>query len=253
MCCCGGEAKWKREVINDHKFDFVDVDEFYENNFITKFKYCFIFVFTIKSILIYVLDLYTAVTLIFFNDWSTGVDEFQRLVQKLVYVRWIFVGSIFVSYILLFLEARKARAVILSRDISFTFTSIIANRYYTLRSYAHYCFFNQIHNQKRFKDEMAFFVFFALKGWKRLFFAEAARRCVNGYVLYLIFKDDPSWKKLEDFKLDKKISLVTMGVPCILFIVSALKTILAAILYIPLVCEIRGNLKEYCCHKIDKR
>ncbi|ORX98150.1 hypothetical protein K493DRAFT_214713 [Basidiobolus meristosporus CBS 931.73] len=252
MCCCGGEAKWKREVINDHKFDFVDVDEFYEDHFATKFKYCFIFLFTIKSILIYVLDIYTAVMLIFFNSWTSDIN---KDLEKLSYIRWIFVGSIAASYVLLFLEISKARAVILSGDISFTFTSIIANRYYTLRSYAHYCFFNQIHNQKRFKDELAFFVFFALKGWKRMFFAEAARRFVNGYTLFFSIKGNVSHLNTWylDLPIDKKISLVTMGVPCLLFIVSAIKTIFAAILYIPLVCEIRGNLKEYCCHKIDKR
>ncbi|KAK9762112.1 Potassium transporter [Basidiobolus ranarum] len=252
MCCGGGDAKWKREVINDHKFDFVDVDEFYENRFLTKFKYCFVFLFTIKSILIYVLDIYTAVMLIFFNSWTSGID--QNL-AKLDYIRWIFVGSILASYVLLFFEAKKARAVILSGDISFTFTSIIANRYYTLRSYAHYCLFNQIHKQKRFKDELAFFVFFALKGWKRLFFAEAPRRFVNGYTLFFSIKHEIN--QLGDWYLgltiDKKISLITMAIPCILFIISAIRTIFAAILYIPLVCEIRGNLKEYCCHKIDKR
>lgn len=34
---------------------------------------------------------------------------------------------------------------------------------------------------------------------------------------------------------------------------SLLLLIVAAICYIPLLLHIRGNLKEYCCHKVDKR
>ncbi len=29
--------------------------------------------------------------------------------------------------------------------------------------------------------------------------------------------------------------------------------IIASVAYIPLLCYIKGNLKEYCCHKVDKR
>ncbi|KAK9701307.1 Potassium transporter [Basidiobolus ranarum] len=273
MPCCGGDAKWKREFINDHKFDYVDVDEFIDGGFMTKLKYCFVFLFSLKSILIYVLDIYTAVMLVVFKTWTNSLSTDSTEVNKRPFIRWIFVASIGVSYILLFLEMRKTRAIILSRDISYTFTSIMANRYYTLRSYAHYCFFKQIHNQKRFKDELAFFVFFSLKGWKRLFFAEAPRQVVNGYILVHAILDGVnmflkyeqhhhlSWtSKIEaiiDYTLDddlnRKLTFVTMGIPCLLFIISAIRTLFAAFLYLFLVCEIRGNLKEYCCHKIDKR
>ncbi|KAK9719339.1 Potassium transporter [Basidiobolus ranarum] len=250
-CCCGGDAKWKREVINDHKFDYVDVDEFRDESFFSKFKYMFVFIFTIKSVLIYVLDIYTAVMLIAFNSWTSSVHS--QISFK--YTRWIFTASILASYVLVFFEFKKARAIIRSRDISFAFTSIIANRYYTLRSYPHYCFFNQIHSQKRFKDDVAFYVFFALKGWKRFLFAEAPRQVVNGYTLVRLFM-----KGFYDFhnlyipeNMLANISLITMGVPFVLFVISAILTFIAGLLYIPLVCQIRGNLKEYCCHKIDKR
>jgi hypothetical protein len=49
--------------------------------------------------------------------------------------------------------------------------------------------------------------------------------------------------------LEFVIKLFTLG----LFITTAIKLLIAAIAYIPLVCRIRGNLKEYCAHKIDKR
>lgn len=88
---------------------------------------------------------------------------------------------------LLFLwEARKSRAIIRSRDISYAFTNVsgylcepavasahlwllasgqpcllvlpacrqvMAQNYYSLKSYDHFCFFSQIDNSKKKKDE----------------------------------------------------------------------------------------------------
>jgi len=48
------------------------------------------------------------------------------------------------------------------------------------------------------------------------------------------------------------ILLVTIIFTVTVFIGSLLLLIIAAILYIPLLCYIQGNLKEYCCHKVDK-
>jgi hypothetical protein len=43
-------------------------------------------------------------------------------------------------------------------------SNIMANDYYSLRSYEHFCFFCQINNSKKKKDEFAFFIFFTFKG-----------------------------------------------------------------------------------------
>ena len=72
--------------------------------------------------------------------------------------------SIFVSFVLLIFEWRKARKVIRSRDISYAFTSTIAYRYYAIRSFPHFCFFNQIQNSRKTVDVLAFYVFFVFKG-----------------------------------------------------------------------------------------
>jgi len=38
-----------------------------------------------------------------------------------------------------------------------------------------------------------------------------------------------------------------------IFIISAVQLLVAAAIYPALLCYIQGNLKEYCCHKVDKR
>lgn len=51
----------------------------------------------------------------------------------------------------------------------------------------------------------------------------------------------------------ERLTMALMAFTLLSFAFSATKLIIAFILYIPLLFHIRGNLKEYCCHKIDKR
>ena len=66
-----------------------------------------------------------------------------------------------------------------SRDISYAFTNVMANNYYSLSkysvslnrllfnaskgSYDHFCFFERINNSTKRMDDFAFFVFFTFK------------------------------------------------------------------------------------------
>jgi len=78
-------------------------------------------------------------------------------------------------------EARKSKKIIASRDISFAFTNVMAQNYYSLRmsqqssdqyssltggsgSYDHFCFFCHIEDSTKKKDDFAFFIFFTFKG-----------------------------------------------------------------------------------------
>jgi len=50
-----------------------------------------------------------------------------------------------------------------------------------------------------------------------------------------------------------KFLLISILFTVLVFLGSLCLLILAAICYVPLLCYIQGNLKEYCCHKVDKR
>ncbi|KAF9435289.1 hypothetical protein BGZ76_006566 [Entomortierella beljakovae] len=113
-------------------------------------------------------------------------------------------------------------------------------------------------------DDVAFFCFFTFRNWKRLILADAPRQVINATILYQTFRGHPfnfepdgvfDWNSVVPGSnvLLKKISLGAMIFTVFMFIISLLQLIAAVILYIPLVSHIQGNLKEYCCHKIDKR
>src|SRR5437868_4940168 len=130
-------VKWKRENVPDHKFDFVDVQEFVKRDALSRMKYSVVFFTVLKSVLVYLGDLYNAGRLIILDNGGTvGTITKAKIIPPDV-ARWIFVGSVILSFILLFIEVRKANRIIASGDISFSFTSVVAKRYYALTSFAH--------------------------------------------------------------------------------------------------------------------
>jgi len=137
----------------------------------------------------------------------------------------------------------------------------MAQNYYSLRSYDHFCFFCHINDSTKKKDDFAFFIFFTFKDWKRLLLADGPRQTINGLTLYsfIVSKShEPGfwWVLPKYFSKDDMVTnglLVSIIFTVTVFVGSLLLLIAAAILYVPLLCYIQGNLKEYCCHKVDKR
>ncbi|GAA5873073.1 hypothetical protein JCM1840_007315 [Sporobolomyces johnsonii] len=264
MCCSG--AQWKRENVPDHKFDFIDVSQFHSNGCGSRLSYGWLWALFIKSIAVYIADIYTLVALLASNRWSAsvlqsnaakaGTTSSNVLEVPFSIGKWIFFGCIIFSFLLLLWEARKARAIVKSRDISYAFTNVMSQNWYALRSYDHFCFFSQIDNSKKKKDEFAFFIFFTFKGWKRLLLADAPRQVINAITLYSFGKSENFTTNLSVYfsgGILKDGVIVTMVFTVIVWIGSALLLLIAAIMYVPLLCYIQGNLKEYCCHKVDKR
>ena len=271
--------------------------EYHTTGFFTRLRYTLVYVFVIKSVLVYISDIYTGIAMLANGRWAGNIlaeaDDSKAISVPFSIGKWIFIGCIIFSFLLLAWESRKARMIIRSRDISYAFTNVMANNYYTMKSYDHFCFFSQIDNSKKKKDEFAFFVFFTFKGglrcwgdthtcmysqaymqaersmppsqyvagWKRLLLADAPRQVINSLTLYSFGKAFNFTTDLSKYYNDEdgNFSFVRAGVLCtmiftvVMWAGSAILLTIAAVMYVPLLCYIQGNLKEYCCHKIDKR
>ncbi|EGO01830.1 hypothetical protein SERLA73DRAFT_177366 [Serpula lacrymans var. lacrymans S7.3] len=256
---------WKREIVPDHKFDFIDTRDFTDNGFGMRMKYLWLYIIILKSFLVYISDIFSATTMLTTSSWSNQIfDECQTL-NGCFYIpfnigKWLFVGCIIFGFLLLAYEARKSKKIIASRDISYAFTNVMANNYYSLRSYDHFCFFDHISNSTKKKDDFAFFIFFTFKSWKRLLLSDGPRQTINALTLYSIYlakRDDGSWYDVSKYFAGNTLSTsaltVTTFFTFVIFAGSLLLLIVAGIFYIPLLCYIQGNLKEYVCHKVDKR
>ncbi|KAJ7129799.1 hypothetical protein C8R44DRAFT_777723 [Mycena epipterygia] len=262
---CSG-PKWKREVVQDHKFDFISVADFRDNGFKMRSKYLFLFLIFFKSFAVYMSDIFTAVTMLTTTSWSNQIFDqcSQNTKNGCVFIpfntgKWLFVGCIIFSFLLLGYESRKAKLIVASHDISYAFTNVLANNYYSLRSYDHFCFFDHISNSTKTSDDFAFFVFFVFKSWKRVLLADGPRQTINALTLYAVWlakHDTAKWDITKYFAgntVSTSLLTVTTSFSVIVFIGSLLLLIIAGLCYLPLLCYIRGNLKEYCCHKVDKR
>jgi hypothetical protein len=62
MGFCGGRDKpnWKREIVSDHKFEHIDLQDFHDPSCLTRFKHFLVFFGVIKSFAIYIADVWTA-------------------------------------------------------------------------------------------------------------------------------------------------------------------------------------------------
>lgn len=58
---------------------------------------------------------------------------------------------------------------------------------------------------------------------------------------------------LPSLKTADKFTFCVMVFTSLMFIFSGVATLIAIVLWIPLVAKVQGNLKEYVCHKMDKR
>ncbi|KAI8344844.1 hypothetical protein BC941DRAFT_409801 [Chlamydoabsidia padenii] len=249
--------KWKNEVVRDHSFDYVDLDEFYDPSCTSRVGYLFIYVLVIKSFLVYVADFWSAISLLVLGQGNTTIDSaIPTEVSK-----WIFLGAILISFVLLIWDVYKSKRIIATHDIAYAFTSTIANRYLSMKDYRHYCLFQLINKTRKRIDGYAFFVFFTLKGWKRLLLAEAPRQIINIVTLKALV---PQWIQINKGTLSldntalghslvQQLMTCTMAFSTLIFAISFILVCIAGTMYPPLLCHIRGNLKEYVCHKVDKR
>jgi hypothetical protein len=122
------------------------------------FRYLWLYLLVVKSFLVYVSDIYTAVIMLTSDDWQNTIftscknQNRDCAIIPFKYGKWLFVGCIIFSFVLvcqcisfdhafnsnlillqLAYEAHKAKKIIASRDISYAFSNVMANNYYSLR------------------------------------------------------------------------------------------------------------------------
>lgn len=60
-CCWGNnKPKWQGEMVSDHRFDHINLDDFHNTSLNIRFKYLFLFISVFKSFAVYIADLWTA-------------------------------------------------------------------------------------------------------------------------------------------------------------------------------------------------
>lgn len=84
------------------------------------------------------------------------------------------------------------------------------------------------------------------KGWKQLLLADAPRQVINAITLYSFAKSEQWTTDLSVYfsgSIFKSAVIVTMLFTLVIWVGSALLLLVAAVMYVPLLCYIQGNLK----------
>ncbi|KAF9329788.1 hypothetical protein BGZ91_000397 [Linnemannia elongata] len=223
--------KWKTEIVPSHKFEFINIADFHSNSPWTRIRYMWVWIMFFKAILVLCGDVWTCTILIISGAWTSEIKP-----------------------------AIEANKVMKSEDISYAVSNTIVSGFLCLQKFDYFCFIEKIRNSSKLHDKLSFFVFFQLKGWKHLV-VQAPRAVINIMTLVAFMKAlgfdfnhlDEVSQILPSLKLADKFTFCVMVFTSLMFIFSGLATLVAIILWIPLVAKVQGNLKEYVCHKMDKR
>ncbi|KAF9428609.1 hypothetical protein BGZ94_001773 [Podila epigama] len=248
--------KWKTEKVPSHKFEFIHIPDFHNDSAWTRFRYALVWLLLFKAILVLCGDIWTCTILIISDDWTSSIKP----TIDISIARWIYTACILLSFLLLAADFRKANKVIKSQDISYAVSNKIVSGFYCLHKYDYFCFIQKIHNSSKIHDKLCFFVFFQLKGWKHVV-VQAPRQIINIMTLIAFLRAlgfdlnnlDNITQILPMLKTADIFTFCVMVFTSVMFVFSACATLVAVILWIPLVTKIQGNLKEYVCHKMDKR
>jgi len=90
--------------------------------------------------------------------------------------------------------------------------------------------------------------------------ADGPRQSINALTLYAVYMSKKNnkgdWYDVTKYFRGNTVVATALTLSTLLTVLifagSLLLLIAAALLYVPVLCRIRGNLKEYCCHKVDK-
>ena len=250
-----GRNKWKKQY-DESKFDLIDMKQFRTVSFKYVTSYFFMYISIIIALAVFASDIYTAVVLLAFDRWSSEIDPAVPIHIS----RWIFAGCIILSTVLIAIEFIIAIRVAREQNISRTYTNEIARKFYSIKGYSYFCLFGKITKSRNKKEYLALFVYFALKGWVRLIFAEGPRQAINALTLYSVFKVNEEFlETLKDIAIHSHAQALVIAVmvfSLVVWLANVFQLIFALLCALPLYVHIEktcSGLEEYCYVRINKR
>lgn len=253
MGCCDGKS-WKREEKKDHRFDYLEIKDFHTNSIGCRLGHCYVWISAFRAFAILGLDIYTAIGLLVLHSYKSTVTQQTFIAHDIT--KWIFAGCIILSVVLLIWDWIFAIRIIRSKNISFAFTNVIANRVYSMRRYDYHCLFYRLSSSSHKSNKVAFWVFFSFQGWKRLLLSEGPRQAINALTVFSVLStrnfalNAAAYADITPFQWTV---LGFMALSLLIWLFSFVRFCIAALIFFPLLCHIRGGLTEFVVRKIDKR
>ncbi|KAE9990200.1 hypothetical protein Vi05172_g4099 [Venturia inaequalis] len=270
MGCCG--QREKGVVSEQQKWDYITLSDFKAKSCGPLFSYIWLWILIFITIAVYAADTFTAVNLIGFNKWTSGLTP--KIDLKIA--KWIFSGCIILSWTLAiwswFMAFRTMRRGCVTDDY-LDDLAVVLQSIRCGTGWQRFLVFAELTKSKKKVSWIALFVYFQRKGAIRLLAADGPRQVVNAITLWSVVNSELINANADNVKRngfdqffhnlqvlgesDKKqvIILSSMAFTLIIWALFMLFLILAFLLYIVFLWHFIKDetLTGFCRRKVETR
>ncbi|GAP88329.1 putative pheromone-regulated membrane protein [Rosellinia necatrix] len=185
-----GTTRKAAEIQPEQKWDAISLRDFHSSSVFTCLAYSYLHFSIILSLVVYGVDIFTAINLLAFNQWSSSIEPTQFLTFD--QTKWIFAGTIIASFVNLIFEHFRAWRVMRRGSVAECYLDNLAVRLESTRfgkgqGWRRFLVFAELTKSRKGAEYVALFSYFSLQSWIRVLVCSGPRQVVNALTLYGIY------------------------------------------------------------------
>ncbi|KAF2970965.1 hypothetical protein GQX73_g2586 [Xylaria multiplex] len=185
-----GTTRKAAEIQPEQQWDAISLRDFKSSSIFAYLAYGYLYFSIILSLAVYGVDIFTAISLLAFNQWSSSIEPTQLL--NFDQTKWIFVGTIIASFVNLIFEHFRAWRVMKRGSVAECYLDNLAVRLESTKlgkgqGWRRFLVFAELTKSKKGAEYVALFSYFSLQSWIRVLVCSGPRQAVNALTLYGVY------------------------------------------------------------------
>ncbi|KAJ3553966.1 hypothetical protein NPX13_g10745 [Xylaria arbuscula] len=185
-----GTTRKAAEIQPEQQWDAISLRDFKSSSVFAYMAYGYLYFSIILSLAVYGVDIFTAVNLLAFNQWSSSIEPTQLLTFD--QTKWIFAGTIIATFVNLAFEHLRAWRVMKRGSVAECYLDTLAVRLESVRvgkgqGWRRFLVFAELTKSKKGAEYVALFSYFSLQSWIRVLVCSGPRQAVNALTLYGVY------------------------------------------------------------------
>ncbi|KAI1304041.1 hypothetical protein F5Y03DRAFT_384939 [Xylaria venustula] len=272
-----GTTRKAAEIQPEQQWSAISLRDFKSSSVFTYLAYGYLYFSILLSLAVYGVDIFTAINLLVFNQWSSSIAPTQLLTFD--ETKWIFAGTIIASFVNLIFEHFRAWRVMRRGSVAECYLDTLAVRLESTRigkgqGWRRFLVFAELTKSKKGAEYVALFSYFSLQSWIRVLVCSGPRQAVNALTLYGVYTlnltptDASSFEStlggffsniraLAAENTQQAVILSGMLFTLVIWIFSFLFLLLGILFYVFFLWHYiprqDGGLHGYCERKVNKR
>ncbi|KAI1758385.1 hypothetical protein F4782DRAFT_536914 [Xylaria castorea] len=272
-----GTTRKAAEIRPEQQWDAISLRDFKSSSVFAYLAYGYLYFSIILSLTVYGVDIFTAINLLAFNQWSSSIEPTQLLTFD--QTKWIFAGTIIASFVNLIFEHFRAWRVRKRGSVAECYLDNLAVRLESLRlgsgqGWRRFLVFAELTKSKKGAEYVALFSYFSLQSWIRVLVCSAPRQVINALTLYGVYTLNltpanassfestiggffSNIRALAEENIRQAVILSGMLFTLVIFVFSFLFLLLGILFYVfflwHYIPQQDGGLHGYCERKVNKR